>query len=137
MKMSLLEQYASVHHIRDILRFSSALIDSEILSGAEVDEFLGTKFLIPSPSCGTFDVRSFLKIFETLEDSARAYWNDGYTPYDHPYQSRVCSFLLERLNSYLLVKHLAKENQALEDVAGSTIVISDGLRIGPGVVEGG
>jgi len=86
MKKSLLEQYAGAHYIRDILRFSSTLIDSGILSGAEVNEFLGTKFLIPSPSCGTFDVRSFLQIFETLENSARSYWNDGYTPYDHPYQ---------------------------------------------------
>ena len=125
LEVGLLGQYSRVHFARDILRFTSAIVDAGLLADHQAFEFLSGNVLIPSPSCGTFRVDSFLQIFRLLEFAASSFWNNGFRPYQHQYQGRVCSFLLERLNSYLLLKYLADHGTNPRDVTGSTTMVSD------------
>jgi hypothetical protein len=64
-----------------------------------------------------------------LETAAIAFFGHGYKSYEDPDQGRVCGALIERLNSYLLLKQLAEEGQNMHQVMGSTTVISDSLEI--------
>jgi hypothetical protein len=121
---SILQQYAEAHFVRDILRFTSTLIDLGIFNNQDAFNFLNSQYLIPSPSCGTFTLRAFLTIFETLEAAATGFWNDGYKPYDDRYQCRVISFLLERLNSFLLISYLNKNLVNINNSLGYTTMVT-------------
>ena len=121
---SILQQYAEIHYIRDILQFTSTLIDLGILTNKDAFQFLNSKYLIPSPSCGTFPLGCFIEIFEVLELAAIAFWSNGYKSYDDPYQSRVVSFLLERLNSFLLISYISKRSLNLNNLLGFTTMVT-------------
>jgi hypothetical protein len=121
---SILEQYATVHFIRDILKFTSTLIDLGILTNKDAFDFLNSKFFIPSPSCGTFTLECFIEIFEVLELAAIGFWGNGYKSYDDQYQSRVMSFLLERLNSFLLISYINKRSLNINNLLGFTTMVT-------------
>ena len=121
---SILVQYSQHHFLRDILKFSSILIDAEILPNETVLDFLNQPYLIPSPSIGTFTLKSFIEIFDMLELAANRFWNAGYRPYEDPYQCRVIGFLLERLNSYLLISYLNESSLNINDLFGCTTMVS-------------
>lgn len=131
----ILEQYARVHFCRDILRFASVLVDADIISNQDAFNFLNYQYLIPSPSCGTFKVATFLKIVERLEQAAQVFWNNGYKPYNDSYQGRVCSFLLERFNSFLLIRELLDQGLDLDSLLGQTVVVSDTVDIKLGAMS--
>jgi hypothetical protein len=131
----MLGNYADSHYSRDILRFCADLVDAGVLSNAQVFHFLSQPLLIPSPSCGSFPLRSFLRIIETLETAAQCFFKHGYKPYDDPHQGRVCGALIERLNSYLLIEQLVKEDRNLNQVMGSTTMVSDTITVPRGVME--
>jgi hypothetical protein len=107
---SILSQYATAHFLRDILKFSTIIIESDILSEKDMLDFLNSEVLIPAPSCGSFRLDTHINIFCILEKAAKAFWNFGYRPYADQYQSRVMGFLLERLNSFLLIKEISAFN---------------------------
>ncbi len=130
----LLMQYAEAHFLRDILRFTSVLVDAEILTDRDALAFLFQKYLIPAPSCGSFRLECFLPILATLELAASAFWSDGYKAYQDNYQSRVCGFLLERLNSFLLLRYLIDHGENIKHSTGSTTIVSDSLHIPVGSV---
>ena len=121
---SILEQYAKTHFLRDILQFTSRLIDAGVFTNQKALNFLNSQYLIPSPSCGTFPLKCFVTIFETLEFAAKSFWNNGYKSYDDDYQSRVMSFLLERLNSYLLISYLSDESLDINKLLGTTTMVT-------------
>lgn len=129
----LLWQYARHHHVRDFMRFVAALIDHGILSSSAAENFVRYTWLAPAPSCGTFDVKLFLSISQTLENAATAFWKDGYKPYDDPYQSRVFGFLLERLNSFLLLENLKLQNLDFNNEIGFSTTVSDTAQVKPGL----
>lgn len=130
----IMTQYAAAHFLRDILRFTSALVDAEILTNQEALLFLTQTQLVPSPACGSFRLACFLEVFAKLELAASAFWNSGYKPYPDSYQGRVCGFLLERLNSFLLLKYLHEQGENIKQLAGSTTVVSDSLVVAVGLV---
>jgi hypothetical protein len=121
---SILEQYAKMHFLRDILQFTSRLIDTGVFTNQKALNFLNSEFLIPSPSCGTFPLKCFVTIFDTLEFAAKSFLNNGYKAYDDDYQSRVMSFLLERLNSYLLITYLLNESLDVNKLIGKTTMVT-------------
>jgi hypothetical protein len=121
-------QYARSHYIRDILRFCSDLVDADLLTNAEAEDFLNQKVLIPAPNCGTFEVNLFLEIMDFIEAAAEIFWDSGYKVRDDIYQFRVFGFLLERLNSWILLRRLVQMSVGLNSVVGfTTIVSSDSL----------
>jgi hypothetical protein len=127
-----LGQYSLVHFTRDILRFTAGLVDAGIMSDKHAYDFLTSPALIPSPSIGTFPVDAFVTMFRLLEKAAASFWSNGYRPYQHPYQGRVLSFLLERLNSYLLLRYLIDHGVDPNAVMGSTVLISETAEVRPG-----
>jgi len=136
---SILQHYAAFHFTRDILRFTSTLVDCGIFTDEDAFNFLNSQYLIPAPSCGTFTIGCFITIFKVLELAAIEFWNNGYKPYDDPYQSRVVSFLLERLNSFLLLSYLDKSSQNINNLFGTTTMVapqdSDAFDVQRGLVS--
>jgi hypothetical protein len=89
------------------------LIDLEVLTNEEAFSCLNQEYLIPALSYGTFTIRSFISIFDKLEEAAKGFWSSGYRPYENKYQCRVVGFLLELLNSYLLISECIKIQKIL------------------------
>jgi hypothetical protein len=128
----IMHQYAQSHYIRDILRFCSDLVDSDIFNNAEAEDFINQKVLIPAPNCGTFEAEFFLDMMDTIEAAARVFWGGGYKAYDDTYQFRVLGFLLERLNSWILLRRLAQRSVDLNSVIGFTTIVSDDVLVQQG-----
>jgi len=120
----MMHQYAKSHYIRDILRFCSDLVDANLLTNSDVEDFLYQKILIPAPNCGTFEVGLFLEIMGFVEAAAEVFWDGGYKTHHDIYQCRVFGFLLERLNSWLLLKRLVQMSVDLNRVVGFTTIVS-------------
>jgi hypothetical protein len=132
--MGMLGNYADAHYTRDILQFTANMVDGNVLTNQQAFNFLSQPILIPSPSCGTFPLDAFLKIIGTLEKAASIYFEDGYKAYDDRHQGRVCGALIERLNSYLLFEELIEAGQHLQQVMGSTTIVSDTLEVSRGLM---
>ena len=121
-----LSQYGSCHHIRDIMMFAATLIDFGILDENEASDFLSSKILIPSPSCGTFEVAGFMEVIGILKKATEAFFYTNYKKYTDHYQQRVIGFLLERLHSYLLIKNFSQKGLNPFEMVGFTTVLSEG-----------
>jgi len=128
---TILDQYHLHHPLRDLLRFLSDLIDAGLINANDAHNLLNLKVLIPVPGCGVFPIRAFLKIFALLERCARAWHAGGYIPRSD-YQARVTGFMLERLNSYLLICYLTENGVDFEKAVGHTTVVSEGNVLKPG-----
>jgi len=128
----MVDQYAGAHYIRDLLRFCSDLIDAGLMTDEEVNDFLNQKFMIPAPSCGTFDLQVFIGILGFLEVASEIFLKGGYKPYEDRYQARVLSFLLERLHSWLLLKQVIRMSLSFEHIVGFTTIVSDDPLVQPG-----
>ncbi len=114
--------YARNHIVRDLLRFLSDSIDSNLLEPKFIIPMIYSKSIIPAPTIGTFKFEDFLKIMDILENLVFNYINRGYVARGG-YQSRVIGFLLERVNSAMLL-NLHKDNPTLYEI-GSHIVHSN------------
>lgn len=125
LKEGMMHQYARCHHIRDLLRFCSDLVDAELLTDDEAEEFLNQKSLMPAPSCGTFELHLFFEIMDFLETATEVFLSSGYKSYEDIYQFRVVAFLLERLNSWLLLKRMRQMSLDFKKIAGFTTIVSD------------
>ena len=123
-----LVQYANCHHLRDIMLFSTVLIDAKILNENQVIDFLTTKTLIAGASAGTFKIVDFIKIIDILQVAAEKFFENGYKPYSDQYQKRVIGFLLERLHSFLLLNEVVKQYKGS---FGSTTMVSQSAVIAP------
>lgn len=128
---SILKQYHVHHPLRDLLRFMSDLIDAQLLTAADAHNLLNMNVLIPAPGCGVFPIKTFLKIYALLEKCALAWHASGYVPRTE-YQARSTGFMLERLNSYLLICYLAETGLDFQKVAGHTTVVSESNVLIPG-----
>jgi hypothetical protein len=128
---TLLDQYHVHHPIRDLLRFLSDLVDANLLDSSDAHNILNARFFIPAPACGVFPVIAFHAIFELLEQCALAWQAGGFVARE-AYQGRSSSFLLERLNSYLLTQFLEGAGINFKQVVGYTTLVSDGNVVQPG-----
>lgn len=132
LKNGMMHQYARAHHIRDIMRFVTDLIDANLITNDDAEDFLNQKVMIPAPNCGTFEVGLFLEMMELIEAAAEVFWNGGYKEYSDVYQFRVFGFLLERLNSWILIKCLMQCSINFRSVVGFTTIVSTDTCIQPG-----
>jgi hypothetical protein len=132
---SLLAQYARHHYCRDILRFCSDLVDAKVLTNQQAFDFLSQKIFIPTPSCGTFSFDFLNEALEILEKAAEVFLNNGYQKHADTYQGRVMGFLLERLNSHLLLEHLKSIGLDASMLSGKMIIISDDTAVKHGVID--
>lgn len=117
-----LTQYSTTHVLNDMLKFVSFLIEEEIFSHIEAVEFLREDTLIPASNIGTFKIATFREIFTTLKKASYFLYSDKFTV-RQGYQRRSMGFLLERLNSYLILKMMRQG--LISQNFGHNIVISD------------
>jgi hypothetical protein len=122
-----LGQYDSYHVLEDIINFSKFLLESGVLDSKQTESFLTSSVLIPACNMGTFRSTTLRQILMSLRDAAE-FLKTGYFIPRVGYQRRVLGFLLERLNSYLI---LARIQSGLSDANfGHHIILSDGPLIG-------
>ena len=120
-------QYETAHVLDDFINFSNFLFESGILASKEATSFMTGSTLIPSSSMGTFHNTTLRQILMTLKEAAQFHETNYFVP-RAGYQRRVLGFLLERLNSYLI---LARIQSGLSDANfGHHTILSDGPLIG-------
>lgn len=120
----MLGQYAISHVLSDMLRFTDFLLMKGITNPNEAVDFLHQSMLIPSCNIGVWRVETYRLIFGILRDAAQFLYSQDFV--SRPgYQRRSVGFLLERLNSYLLLKSIQIDSS--RGVYGHNVVISDSL----------
>jgi len=97
------DNYANTHVAEDILAFSSYLLNQALLDQNEVSCFLSDYLLIPACNTGLFKKSEFLKVFKILLRASGFLHTEAFMPRES-YQRRSVGFLLERLNSFLILK---------------------------------
>jgi hypothetical protein len=118
----ILGQYSKHHVLNDLLMFLKYLGDNQILNDDEIVEFAKSTIQIPAASIGIFRRETFEFIFGTLRKAAEFINSEHYVVRDG-YQRRSGGFLLERLNSYLIIKLIQSGNS--KPNFGYNIVTSD------------
>lgn len=118
----MIAQYATSHCLEDLMRFSAFLIEKKIMSPISVALFLRESIHIPSCNIGVFTQDSFREIFSILRRAAEFILSEHFIARDG-YQRRSVGFLLERLNSFLIINRIREG--ASEENFGHNIVISD------------
>lgn len=118
----MLGQYALSHVLSDMLRFTDFLLKNRLMNSGEAVDFLHQSMLIPSCNIGVWRVDTYRLIFEILHNAAQFLYSQDFV--NRPgYQRRSVGFLLERLNSYLLLKSMQIDPG--RGVYGHNVVISD------------
>ncbi len=122
----ILDNYARFHHLEDFLDFAKFLAKEKILSVVEIAQFLQGDILIPGSSISILSVENFISVFSLLSRASNFINEPNYVA-RAGYQRRNMGFLLERLNSYLLIKGI-HEGRILRRT-GVHMIISDSPRI--------
>lgn len=118
----MLYQYAQSHVLKDMLNFARFLTETAILSPLECAEFLSMQLHIPSCNIGVFTKASYAEIFSVLRRAA-SFLDSPHFIQRSGYQRRSVGFLLERLNSYLIIRRI-RGGTSLSSF-GHNLVISD------------
>ena len=116
-------QYQQCHQLIDFIHFSKFLLETAILDPLHVALFLREQVVIPASSVGVFRSITLRQMLAVLRRAAE-FINTNYFVPRQGYQRRVLSFLLERLNSYLLLVRI-RSGQS-EANFGHHIIISNG-----------
>ena len=95
-------QYSTAHVIEDLHNFTNFLVEKNIIDTPTADEFLNMKTLIPACNIGVFKRTNFQKQFDLLSMAAEFLFSKNYIRREG-YQRRSVGFLLERLQSYLIL----------------------------------
>jgi hypothetical protein len=122
----ILGQYGTAHPLEDFMDFAKFLLQKHILNTVELSNFLRGEVLIPAGSIGVLTIENFKLIYSVLL-KASAFMSDPSFPARTGYQRRNMGFLLERLNSYLLLKGISEGTIARK--TGIHMIISDDFRI--------
>ncbi|MET4579415.1 hypothetical protein [Ottowia thiooxydans] len=122
----ILGQYAQVHVLEDIVNFGHFLAQAKVIPDQQVVGFLNMTAFVPSSSIATYGKENFRAIFSVLRRAA-TFTESPYYQRREGYQRRAMGFLLERLNSYLLLLLMAQGR--LGATQGQNMVISDELSI--------
>jgi hypothetical protein len=121
-----LTQYAEVHPFEDILDFAKFLYERGILSKLHVAGFLREDILIPGSSIAVLTVENFKLINSVLVMASEFKDSPSFTPRTG-YQRRNMGFLLERLNSFLLLEGIRQGK--IQGGIGKHMIISDSFEI--------
>lgn len=122
----ILSNYARYHHLEDLLDFAKFLSRENILSVLEVAQFLRGDILIPGSSIGVLSIENFRTVFSVLTKASNFINEPNYVA-RAGYQRRNIGFMLERLNSYLLLKGI-NEGKIIRKT-GVHMIISDSSRV--------
>lgn len=114
--------YAHCHVLEDFLNFATFLLRENILPPELIPKFLSEEIFIPACNIGVFDAKTFKRIFGIIT-AASGFLRSPAFVVREGYQRRNCGFLLERLNSFLLLQSCIGDELKIK--FGSNIVLSD------------
>jgi len=101
-----LYQYKDVHHVEDLLRFTAAAVEIGVLDKNEVHSFFAEKIFFPGGiELGVFPAAFWVRNMTAMESVVRQCIRQFPTPRSGA-QTRVWAFCMERLGSFMLLKHL-------------------------------
>jgi hypothetical protein len=101
-----LEQYGRVHHPQDLLRFTAEAVEQQLLDKSEAARFLGEELMLPGGiELGVFPADFWLRSIAAIEGVVRA-CVQRYPVVREGYDARAWAFCVERLGSYLVLRHL-------------------------------
>jgi hypothetical protein len=101
-----LGQFARVHRVEDLLRFSAEAVEQQVLDKAEVEHFFCEDVLIVGGvELGVYPAPFWLAAVTAIENITRA-CVQRYPTARTGYNARGWAFCSERLGSYLLLRHL-------------------------------
>lgn len=115
MQCRVAEQFAAYHHLVDLQNLAKAMVISGAFTPKEASQFYNAKLLIGSPSLGIYPSAMLLEHLSIL----RQVWNCFYDRFFVPrqdYNRRVGGFLMERLHSYLLLRHFDQNPDAKANI---------------------
>jgi len=127
MKTTAAIQYGRHHHIEDLMLFVVAMRQHPFFDDQTCKEFVCATQMIPSPALGMVPTKAFFDMQAILMAVWEHYFTSFYSPRSG-YQRRVGGFLLERLHSFLLLKHI---HQSDRHTAGYLFTISETEYIAP------
>lgn len=128
-----LYQYKDVHHVEDFLRFTAAAVELGALDKQDVHPFFSEKIFFPGGiELGYYPVDFWVKGVTALEAVAR-FCIQRYPIPRQGAQARSWAFCIERLGSFMLLKHL--RSQGLQSPFGYLNLITEelGMDYVPGV----
>ena len=121
-EQGMLRQYADAHDLGDLLAFAKFMLDAHILDKSGVVQFLARPGLVPACSAGVFRREHLHSLLAVLRRAAQFMHTPAFVARTGA-QRRNMGFLLERLNSHLLLAQV--EQKRSPPNFGYNIVISD------------
>jgi len=119
-------QYACVHVLEDILNFSCFLLEKKIFDDQTVLAFFNARDFIPACNMGVFTRETFRQVYSILSQAKEFLYSNRFV-LRAGYQRRSVGFLLERLNSFLIILRM---QQGLSPSSfGNNIIISESTNI--------
>jgi hypothetical protein len=115
-------QYQTAHVVEDFYRFCTFLIESNTMDRSTVLRFMRSDILIPSSSICIVHAKTFSDLMLVLRKAAGFLDSHLYVP-RYGYQRRSVGFLLERLQSFLILDRLV--GQSSQQPFGYHIVLSE------------
>jgi len=110
---SIINHYASVHHLEDFYKYLICTLETGVLNPKETLQFSNFKFLIPGGiELGTFKTDWWKVAAEKVFRCNLAFVDQFKVKApDNPVQKRAVAFCSERLGSYFLLMHLSNTNK--------------------------
>jgi hypothetical protein len=105
---SYLAQYGRAHQVEDLLRFTAEAVEQQVLDRAEAVAFLAEDTLLPGGiELGVFPAAFWIENVTAIENVVRVCVRRF--PIAHRgYDARAWAFCVERLGSYLVLRHLRR-----------------------------
>ena len=109
-----LQQYAAVHHVEDLLRFTAEAVALGVLDKGDVEPFFQSRlFFTGGVELGFYPAPFWLRAVTELEAVVRACIARHPEPRTGP-QARAWAFCAERLGSFVLARQLRLEHAGVD-----------------------
>jgi len=119
----MLSQFAAEHPLEDLLAVVSFLLKRELMTPAVAAAFLREEHLLPACNVGVFQRQTLQHILNQLRPVADFLQSPDYVARDG-YNQRILAFILERLNSFILLEMM--RNGQVPQNFGNHILIAEG-----------